>query len=45
MKQEQNSRDIITEIDPLNVGEIFGSIGGFWGESTVAQNSENGVFA
>ena len=44
MKQDQNSWEIITEIDPLNVGEMLGSIGGFWGESTVAQHSEIGAF-
>ena len=31
MQQEPDSWEIITEIDPLNVGEIIGSIGGFWG--------------
>lgn len=44
MKQEQNSWEIVTEIDPLNVGEILGSIGGFWGESTVVQHAEDGAF-
>ena len=32
IKQEINSLEIVTEIDPLDVGEILGSIGGFWGE-------------
>eukprot|EP00904_Undaria_pinnatifida_P008150 jgi/Undpi1/4465/HiC_scaffold_17.g07819.m1 len=31
MQQEPDSWEIVTEIDPLNVGEILGSIGGFWG--------------
>ena len=32
IKQNMNSLEIVTEIDPLDVGEILGSIGGFWGE-------------
>ena len=31
IEQETNSLEIVTEIDPLDVGEILGSIGGFWG--------------
>ena len=45
MQQEPDSWEIVTEIDPLNVEEILGSIGGFWGEYTVTENSENGACA
>eukprot|EP00904_Undaria_pinnatifida_P000566 jgi/Undpi1/1050/HiC_scaffold_10.g04513.m1 len=31
--QVTNSLEEITEIDPLEIAEIFGNIGGFWGES------------
>lgn len=30
--QATDSWEIITEIDPLEIAEIFGNIGGFWGE-------------
>lgn len=33
LEQEPDSLQIITEIDPLEVLEILGSVGGFWGES------------
>lgn len=32
--QTTDSLEIITEIDPLEIAEIFGNIGGFWGKST-----------
>ena len=31
--QETNSLEEITEIDPLEIAEMFGNVGGFWGES------------
>ena len=31
--QVTDSLEEITEIDPLNIAEILGNIGGFWGES------------
>ena len=31
--QEENSLEEITEIDPLEIAELFGNVGGFWGES------------
>ena len=30
--QEINSLEVITEIDPLEIAEIFGEVGGAWGE-------------
>lgn len=30
--QLTDSLETITEIDPLEVAEIFGNIGGFWGK-------------
>lgn len=33
LEQEQDSLQTITEIDPLNVAEILGNVGGFWGET------------
>lgn len=30
--QATGSLETITEIDPLEIAEIFGNIGGFWGE-------------
>ena len=30
--QEFNSLETVTEVDPMNVAEIFGNVGGFWGE-------------
>lgn len=30
LQQESNSMTVITEIDPLDLAEIFGEIGGFW---------------
>ncbi|CAN0086768.1 unnamed protein product, partial [Ectocarpus sp. 12 AP-2014] len=30
--QETNSLLTITEIDPLDFAELFGTVGGFWGE-------------
>lgn len=32
IQQEPNSLQIITEIDPLDVAEMLGNVGGFWGE-------------
>ena len=32
--QVTDSLEEITEIDPLNIAEILGNIGGFWGELT-----------
>lgn len=32
MKQQFDSWEIITEADPFEVAEMFGNIGGFWGE-------------
>ena len=31
IQQEPSSFEIITEIDPLDVAELLGNIGGFWG--------------
>ena len=31
--QQENSLEEITEIDPLQIAEILGNVGGFWGES------------
>ena len=45
MQQEPDSWEIVTEIDPLNVGEMLGSIGGFWGGFTATRHVENGTFA
>ena len=45
MQQEPDSWEIVTEIDPLNVGEMLGSIGGFWGGFTATHRVENGTFA
>jgi len=30
--QQTNSFETVKEIDPLDIAEIFGNIGGFWGE-------------
>lgn len=30
--QQANSLELVTEVDPLDMAEIFGNIGGFWGE-------------
>lgn len=35
LQQEPNSYEIVTEIDPFDVAEMLGNIGGFWGKSTV----------
>eukprot|EP00904_Undaria_pinnatifida_P008151 jgi/Undpi1/4466/HiC_scaffold_17.g07820.m1 len=43
MQQEPDSWEVLTEIDPLNVGEILGSIGGFWGRFAVTSRVENGA--
>lgn len=32
--QETNSLEEITEINPLEIAEMFGNVGGFWGESS-----------
>ena len=32
IQQEPNSLQIITEIDPLDIAEMLGNVGGFWGE-------------
>lgn len=32
IRQEPNSWEIVTEIDPLDVAEMLGNIGGFWGK-------------
>ena len=45
MQQEPDSWEIVTEIDPLNVGEMLGSIGGFWGGFTSTHRVENGTLA
>ena len=45
MQQEPDSWEIVTEIDPLNVGEMLGSIGGFWGGFTATHRVKNGAFA
>lgn len=31
IQQEPSSFEIITEVDPLDVAELLGNIGGFWG--------------
>ncbi len=33
MKQQFDSWEIITEANPFEIAEMFGNIGGFWGES------------
>lgn len=30
--RETDSLEVITEVDPLQIAEIFGNVGGFWGE-------------
>lgn len=40
IQQEPDSWEIVTEIDPLNVGEILGSIGGFWGRFSDDPNDQ-----
>lgn len=32
IQQEPNSYETIIEIDPLDLAELFGNVGGFWGE-------------
>lgn len=32
--QVTDSLEVITQINPLEIAEIFGNIGGFWGEWT-----------
>lgn len=32
VQQEPNSLEIITEIDPVDLADLFGNVGGFWGE-------------
>lgn len=32
IQQEPNSFETITEIDPFDLAEMFGNVGGFWGE-------------
>ena len=32
IKQQFDSWEIITEADPYEIAELFGNIGGFWGE-------------
>ena len=32
IQQEPNSFETITEIDPLDIAEMFGNVGGFWGQ-------------
>lgn len=32
LKQQFDSWKIITEADPFTIAEMFGNIGGFWGE-------------
>ena len=34
IQQEPSSFEIITEVDPLDVAELLGNIGGFWGTIT-----------
>lgn len=34
IQQEPNSLEIVTEIDPLDVAEMLGNIGGFWGKGS-----------
>lgn len=31
--QEANSYETVTEVDPMDIAEIFGNVGGFWGKS------------
>ena len=31
--QEPDSWETVTEINPLEIAEVFGNIGGFWGEA------------
>lgn len=40
LAQEENSLEEITEIDPLKIAEIFGNVGGFWGESKTQAESK-----
>lgn len=32
IKQAPTSLEVITEINPLALAELFGNVGGFWGE-------------
>ena len=32
IQQEPSSYETITEIDPFDLAEMFGNVGGFWGE-------------
>ena len=32
IQQEPNSYETIIENDPLDLAELFGNVGGFWGE-------------
>lgn len=36
--QQENSLEEITEIDPLEIAEILGNVGGFWGEPRQAES-------
>lgn len=37
IQQEPNSYETITEIDPFDLAEMFGNVGGFWGEGARMQ--------
>lgn len=41
IQQEPSSFEIITEIDPLDVAELLGNIGGFWGMTTKGRGVYN----
>lgn len=34
VKQAPTSLEVITEKNPLELAELFGNVGGFWGESS-----------
>ena len=36
LQHEPNSFQIVTEIDPFNLAEMLGNIGGFWGTCMLA---------
>ena len=46
IQQEPNSYENIIEIDPLDLAEMFGNVGGFWGElargGTIDRRDEDG---
>lgn len=41
--QLTNSLEEIKEVDPVQIAEIFGNVGGFWGESTEIEHADGGM--